>query len=367
MARAGLGGAWSCLFANDFDFKKGESYSRNWGKSELYVSDIRDVKIDILPGFADLAWASFPCQDLSLAGAGAGLKGERSGTFWPFWRIIEQLDAQNRAPTLILLENVIGTLTSHQGKDFRAICDSLAANGYLFGAVVADARHFVPQSRPRLFIIATKQRGEILKDLIGAGPSQHWHTPALCSAAKTLTGAAKKSWIWWNLSAPPERRIAIANIIEKSPRDVEWNSDEETQALLSKMTKAHLKKIEVARAGKKELIGTAYRRTRFDASGEKVQRVEVRFDGLAGCLRTPAGGSSRQIVFVVKSNTIRSRLMSARETARLMGLPESYVLPNNYNEAYHLTGDGVAVPVVSFISKNILEPLLAKKVRIAAE
>ena len=41
-----------------------------------------------------------------------------------------------------------------------------------------------------------------------------------------------------------------------------------------------------------------------------------------------------------------------------MGLPDSYVLPKVYNEAYHLTGDGVAVPVVSYIAKQILEPNL---------
>ena len=42
-----------------------------------------------------------------------------------------------------------------------------------------------------------------------------------------------------------------------------------------------------------------------------------------------------------------------------MGLPEEYVLPDNYNEAYHLAGDGLAVPVVRFLAAHILEPILA--------
>ena len=107
------------------------------------------------------------------------------------------------------------------------------------------------------------------------------------------------------------------------------------------------------------VVGTAYRRTRRDETGRKVQRAEVRFDGIAGCLRTPAGGSSRQAIVVVHGGEVRSRLLSSRETARLMGLPDEYVLPESYNEAYHLTGDGVIVPAVRFLAHEIFEPVLA--------
>ncbi len=105
------------------------------------------------------------------------------------------------------------------------------------------------------------------------------------------------------------------------------------------------------------MVGTLYRRTRFNAHGEKVQRAEARFDDIAGCLRTPSGGSSRQFVLIVENHRVRSRLISARETARLMGLPDDYILPENYNEAYHLTGDGVVVPAVRHIAAHLLEPL----------
>jgi DNA (cytosine-5)-methyltransferase 1 len=105
------------------------------------------------------------------------------------------------------------------------------------------------------------------------------------------------------------------------------------------------------------MAGALYRRTRCEA-GKKVQRDEARFDDLAGCLRTPAGGSSRQFVIVVEHGDVRSRLMSARETARLMGLSDDYALPRNYNEAYHLTGDGVVAPVVRHIAAHLVEPLL---------
>src|SRR3984885_3100654 len=135
MARAGLGPGWSCAFANDFDLKKSISYHDNWGEDVLKVEDVRKLSAAHLPGQADLVWASFPCQDLSLAGGGAGLKGDRSGTFWPFWSLMKELIAEGRPPRIIALENVCGTLTSHDGKDFAAICSTFERAGYVFGAV----------------------------------------------------------------------------------------------------------------------------------------------------------------------------------------------------------------------------------------
>lgn len=73
MARAGLGPHWTPLFANDIDPKKAESYRLNWGGKELVLEDVAKVEPEQLPGRADLAWAPFPCQDLSLAGVGACL------------------------------------------------------------------------------------------------------------------------------------------------------------------------------------------------------------------------------------------------------------------------------------------------------
>lgn len=99
----------------------------------------------------------------------------------------------------------------------------------------------------------------------------------------------------------------------------------------------------------------------------KTQRAEVRFDESSGCLRTPAGGSSRQTVLLVEGGRVRSRLLSPREAARLMGVPEDYPLPSNYNEAYHLFGDGLVVPVVSWLEQHLLRPLARAAKHPAAE
>ena len=103
--------------------------------------------------------------------------------------------------------------------------------------------------------------------------------------------------------------------------------------------------------------GAGFRRTRRE-NGNSVQRFEARFDGLAGCLRTPAGGSSRQIVVAVEDGAVRTRLMSPDEAARLMGLPDDYVLPARTNAALKLCGDGVCVPVVRWLAETLLEPAL---------
>ncbi|AEY69545.1 cytosine methyltransferase [Burkholderia phage vB_BceS_AH2] len=358
MARAGLGQGWQCLFANDFDHKKGKAYCTNWGDQELKVADVGSLAPKDLPGSAHLVWASFPCQDLSLAGAGAGLKGERSGTFWPFWKLMKATMADGRAPEIIVLENVCGTLTSHGGKDFATICGALQQASYRFGALIIDAELFVPQSRPRLFIVAVREDVFIPEELLSAQPYDPWHTRALQNAQGKLPPKSRANWIWWHLPEPPRRNTTFADIIEENPQGVEWHTREETARLLRMMSDINRAKVNLAKQSAKRMVGGIYKRTRLDEFKRKVQRAEIRFDDISGCLRTPAGGSSRQSILVVQRDKVRSRLISSRETARLMGLPDDYKLPENYNEAYHLTGDGVVVPVVRHLAHHLFERIL---------
>jgi len=359
MARAGLGKGWRCLFANDMDAKKAATYRAHWGEKELRLADVATLTTADIPGAADLVWASFPCQDLSLAGGGAGLNGRRSGTFWPFWRLMRRFGDEGRAPRLMVFENVCGALSSHGGKDFAAIGGALAEGGYKFGALVIDAVDFLPQSRPRLFIVGLRADGQIPAGLIGHGPDPKWHTDRLVKAHAVLPRQAAENWLWWTLPTPPARKLTLADLIEPKPQGVAWHTPAETQRLLGLMSELHLDKVRQAQNAGRVMIGGIYKRTRRDENGRKTQRAEVRFDGVAGCLRTPVGGSSRQTIIVVDGPDVRSRLLSPREAARLMGLPDNYPLPEKYNDAYHLAGDGVAVPVVRFLAANLLEPALA--------
>jgi DNA (cytosine-5)-methyltransferase 1 len=365
MARAGLGESWRCLFANDFDQMKVQTYRANWGRGDIRHKDVASLALSDLPAHAvDLVWASFPCQDLSLAGSYRGLGREhdnvatRSGAFWPFWKLIRGLVQDGRAPSAIVLENVYGCLRSREGKDFASIASALAQLDYRFGAAVIDAAHFVPQSRPRVFFMAFRGDQVIPPSLIAEGPQESWHPAALIEAYAGVTTAAKRNWIWWSIPCPLARNSALAELIEDAPTAVKWHAAAHTNYILDLMSPLNRNKVaDAIRTGRK-VVGAVYRRTRREENGIKRQRAEVRFDDVAGCLRTPAGDSSRQVILVVEGKTVRSRLLSPREAARLMGLDDDYLLPKRYNHAYHVCGDGVCVPLVRHIAEHVLEPVL---------
>ncbi|MBB5687574.1 DNA cytosine methyltransferase [Sphingobium boeckii] len=360
MAQAGLGHHWACRFANDFDEMKAATYCANWGGEHMVCGDVNDIKPGDVPELADLAWASFPCQDLSLAGNYAGIGAAdsgsqtRSGAFWAFWKLMLGLKADGRAPNMIVLENVSGVLTANKGRDFAAIGDCIARAGYRFGAVLIDAIHFVPHSRPRVFIVAIRADLTIPDDILTASPILPWHPGPLVAAFGGMTDSAKDAWLWLNLPTPDiQRRRKLESIIDDNPEGLRWHTSSETDRLISMMSERNLGKLERMKSRGQRTIGTIYKRTR-----QGQQRAELRDDGISGCLRTPAGGSSRQLILVVDGERVRSRLLAPREAARLMGLPDQYKLPSNYNHAYHVAGDGVAVPVVRHLAAFILEPVL---------
>jgi DNA (cytosine-5)-methyltransferase 1 len=369
MARAGLGANWRCLLANDNDPRKAASYAANFGNEHLHVCDVANLKPSDLPT-VDVAWASPPCQDLSGAGGRAGLGGTRSSAFWPFMRLIEGLRAEQRAPRLIMYENVTGLIDSRGGRDFEAVVGALNNAGYRFGAVMIDASLFTPQSRVRVFIIGVDASIAIPARLTTLKPSLAFCPPPLAILCDPLGdprwGALRpplRNPVWWRLPIPPQRNTTFADIIEDpstgSGQAVRWHTQAETARLMAMMTPGNIEKIEIAKRAGKRMVRGLYRRTRPTKDGAKVSRWEIRFDGVAGCLQVPTGGSSHQTVMIVEGDSVRSRLLSPREAARLMGLSDDYVLPSNVNEALGLMGDGVVVPVVRFLAENIFEPILA--------
>ena len=372
MARLGLSDAWESVWANDIDPDKTRLYEHNFGKGHVDHRDIalvaQDVKAanlpetnsnPVFPLSADMAWASFPCQDLSLAGRRHGMSGRRSGTYWHFHQIMAELRLRRCRPPIIAIENVTGLL---YGDSFRGLCESLSTLGMRFGALVIDAKHFVPQSRPRVFVVAIDASIDTGK-LESPGPTP-WHTNALVAAHDRLPPELKDRWIWWNLPPASEREVDVSTVFEPSPSDVTYHDQGETKRLLALMTDVHLAKVKRAIQARGIHVGFLYKRTRGG-----IQRAEVRFDGVAGCLRTPKGGSSRQTVIVVENGRVRSRLLSRNEAARLMGIPldaTGCIRPNvpsffpediGYNVAYRAMGDGVAVPVVRHLGRHLLTPL----------
>lgn len=356
MVHAALGSSWDCVLANDIDAMKCTTYRENWGGAHLLEGDVATLPNETLNTPLDLVWASSPCQDFSLAGKGSGLKGLRSGVFYHWMRLLTQGVKAGFAPKIIAFENVTGLMTRARGQDFTHVLNSLSALGYRVGALEIDARHFVPQSRPRLFVIALR-KDILADDFVVNAATGVFHTEKLRRYVNTASVDLKSDFTWWAHNPPQQSTICMADIVDRKP-DTKWHSDAQVTALLEMMSEPSAARIAQARRSGKREIGLLYKRGRPDENGKVRQRAEVRFDGIAGCLRTPAGGSSRQTIMFVKGNSVTSRLLSSKEARRLMGLPETYRMPAHYNSAYKVAGDGVVVPIVSYLDAQLFQPML---------
>lgn len=340
---------WSTVWANDIDEKKWEMYRANFndGACEFVLGDVHKIDGKDIPNI-DLATASFPCNDLSLAGARHGLAGIQSSAFWGFIDAIKSMG--RRRPTLILLENVAGFLTSNDGNDFRDALLALNELGYSVDAFLIDATRFVPQSRQRLFVVGTKAKADRLREMTPMLLQSELRPPAL---ADFMFMNPEIGWSIRDLPSLPSAQIKLQDIVEDVPLNSElWWSKDRCEYLLNQMSDRHRAEAERMMAGSKWSYGTVFRRVRNGRS-----MGELRTDGIAGCLRTPRGGSGRQILFCAGKGTYRVRLLTPRECARLMGA-DGYKINVPLNQALFGFGDAVCVPVIQWIAKNYLNPAL---------
>jgi DNA (cytosine-5)-methyltransferase 1 len=339
------GQGWRVVFANDIDPKKAEMYRRNWPNDDhLEVGDIHALKADEMPS-CTLFTASFPCNDLSIAGRWEGLHGKESSSFWGLVRIIR--DMGNQRPPLVMLENVIGFLMSRGGRDFEQALLALNELGYTVDAIILNAIHWVPQSRPRLFVMARRDEG------------QQRRSCALVSDARPealfnfINDHPKIRWDIRDVPPLPPPRTRLADIIEDlTDDDPHWWNRERTEYFMGQMSEKHADQARKMIAGKSYTYATAFRRVRHEKS-----MAELRTDGIAGCLRTPRGGSGRQILFKAGRGKYKVRLLTARECARLQGVPDSYVIDVPLNQALFGFGDAVCVPAIEWIVKHYLTPV----------
>jgi DNA (cytosine-5)-methyltransferase 1 len=328
----GLKGMFRPVWSNDISDKKAAVYRSNFKSKHFVLDDIKNVRGAELP-YAHLSWASFPCQDLSLAGSLGGIDAERSGLLWEWLRILKEMPCR---PAILLIENVAGLLSANQGKNYTKLHYSLLELGYKSGAMLIDAVHFVPQSRPRVFIIAVRKDIDIPQELTDTGPN--W----LHNNAAANLGAVLPAWIWWRADEPAKRRNQLVDIIDFS---VPYDKDD----ILRLIAPQHREKLN----GMDNAVVTGYRRTR-----KGKQCLELRFDGVAGCLRTPEGGSSKQFLIVKRDGESHARALTPREAARLMGVHDSFVLPSAYNDGYKAMGDAVVIPVAKFVGEAFLTKLM---------
>lgn len=354
LVRLGLERAgWRVRFANDIDVQKYRMYHGHFRDAEpqYVLGDVHKLSPSCVPTVT-LATASFPCNDLSLAGARGGLAGENSSAFWGFVDIVEAMG--DRRPPLILLENVTGFLTSNGGADLHVALKALNRLGYAVDVFQIDAASFVPQSRQRLFIVGAA--ASLLNFEPHSGTTAVYQDSTRPKAVvEYIVNHPDIGWMVRRLPPLPASAKRLSDILEDLPADApEWWSAERAAYLLSQMSPKHRAQADQMIAGEQMTYGTVFRRIRH---GEC--RAELRADGIAGCLRTPRGGSGRQILFEAGRGTYRARLLTPRECARLMGADE-FVLEVPLNQALFGFGDAVCVPVIAWIAHNYLNPIMAE-------
>ena len=356
-ARLGLGDAWTPLFANDISAAKVASYRANFGCGEVRLEDIRDLEASDLPK-ADLWWASFPCQDHSAAGRGLGFTGQRGSLVFQVTRLLDGARLNGTAPKIVAMENVTGFLNAFESEDFASLVTALVSAGYRPGAVMMNARDFLPQSRERVILVAVREDIVPAEALMATKPVEPWHTKALQRAVDRLPAYVERQWIWWQMPLPPKHGLSFVDLMDDltdvtSPPQF---SEERTAEVLAKLTGQDAVRLGKARWLNGKVVGTIMGSHRETEAG-RTRGYSLRTDGIVGCLtcRTKDG---RQQVMVIDGGSTFIRDFSARELAKLMGLPSYYRLPDSYHDSVRLTGDGLAVPVVRWLARHLLEPLL---------
>ena len=332
------------VFANDIDEVKERVYEANGGTTGFILSDIRELAGNDVPD-VELAVASFPCTDVSVAGGRAGLNGRHSSLVHEFLRIVDEM--HDRKPQVILLENVLGFATSNAGKDLRATIANLNDLGYICDIVVLDAARFVPQSRPRIFIIAWPGIPTDPELLFMSDVRPPWIIRFREQNPELALGALQ-------LPPLPHCSETLADMVDRlGPDDSTWWTDERLQKFLDSLSAIQAARLQRLKSSHSVRWATAYRRTRHTKAV-----WEIRGDDISGCLRTGKGGSSRQALVEAGLGEVRARWMTAREYCRLQGSPDTDLAGITENQGRFALGDAVCVPVISWLARSALAPLL---------
>lgn len=331
----GLKSFFTPVWANDICEKKAAVFCANHPKDIFTIGPIQKIRGRELPK-AILSWGSFPCQDLSLAGNMGGISGERSGLVWQWLRVMDEMPSK---PPIAVAENVIGLVTAAKGAHYKKLHEALVERGYRVGAVVLDAVHWVPQSRKRVFVVAVHNRFRTTG--FEADKPLWCHPSSIQRVAEGL-----EEWVWWRIPEPPHRKKTLEDIVDLSAK---FDDEEKRRRLIDLVPPKHLERISNSNG---RFVFPGYKRIRH---GKQV--LELRFDGVAGCLRTPEGGSSRQFLVIKQNGFLNTRLLTVKEAAALMGVRKDYRIPGSYNDGYKAMGDAVAVPVVRHLGRTLLAPL----------
>ena len=255
----------------------------------------------------------------------------------------------DRRPQFVLIENVPSFVTSRGGRDLRAAVSRLNSVGYECDLVLTDAKWYVPQSRKRLFIVGRRDGFTDRPVQWGESPLRPPALARFIEANSDLRLAPLRSPL------PPTAEVSLESVIERlSASDKRWWNPEGASKFVAALSERHHERLTLMMEGSSLAWATAYRRTR---NGRSVW--ETRADGIAGCLRTSGGGSSKQALVEAGLGEARVRWMTPLEYARLQGA-EDYLVPESVsdNQALFGFGDAVCVPALEWIVRECLNPIV---------
>lgn len=319
-----------CVFTSEWNPYAQKTYLANFPESaHTLEGDITKVHECDVPDH-DVLLAGFPCQPFSIAGVSKknalgrahGFADETQGTlFFDVARIIAE-----KRPAAFLLENVKNLVSHDKGNTFRVIKRTLEEElGYHIAYRVVDGAHFVPQHRERILIVGFREKTDFTFDDVYLPEDK----PKLSSILHPQDG-----------SELPEAHYTVG---PKAKVDNRYTLTPKLWAYLQAYAEKH------RAAGNGFGFGLV--------NGESVTRTLS--------ARYYKDGSE---ILVSQGPRKRPRRLTPRECARLMGLPDDFVIPVSDTQAYKQFGNSVVMPVMREVARvmkprimELIDPELAKQ------
>jgi DNA (cytosine-5)-methyltransferase 1 len=298
---AGIGGfrlgleklGCQCIFASEWNKFSQQTYQANFGHKPL--GDITEISASDIPSH-DILTAGFPCQPFSIAGVTKhNALGNKHGFEHPtqgtlFFDVVRII--KEKRPKAFILENVKNLQSHNKGNTFKVILETLTEElGYYVYYQVLDARSVVPQNRKRIFIVGFKRP------------------------------------VFFDFPDLPNLNPKVRDILELTV-DEKYTLTDKLWTYLQQYAEKH------------------------KAKGNGFGYGFANLEGISRTLSARYYKDGSEIL--IPQFPKNPRRLSPRECARLMGFPDSFMIPVSDNQAYRQFGNAVVPPVIEAIGKKIL-------------
>jgi len=320
--------------------------------------DVTKISTRDLPD-CDIISGGWPCQDHSVAGRREGLSGKRSGLFYTLTSII-----QEKLPSMFILENVKGALSSNRGFDFLEVLNELSQGGYDIQWGCVNAKFWVPQNRERVFVVGCLG-GFGGREIFPIEPKN----TKITKLGQDISFCLDSSYYKGTAKYEDNRRQLVKQIERIGTLDIKghdyikriYGTNGISPTLPTKTGGGHIPKIialtEARTKEAKEIRRKSMKEDGKDYSPRRGKELIPRKDTLSNCLTT---GQTKECLI---TDFTKIRRLTPVECERLMGLPDDWtkfgrvndtVIPISDTQRYKLAGNGVVIPVIEEILERML-------------